>query len=114
MPHANNRILGRLSPADLENLRPHFRLVELEHGRVIVRSGERIDHVYFPHVEILSSVVELEDGSTIESGMIGNDGVFGATQALDDTVPAQGCGAGARPGHRRGRGPPSSGYALLP
>src|SRR3954453_1077568 len=30
-----------------------------------------------------SCVVELADGAAIESGMIGNDGVFGAAQALD-------------------------------
>jgi CRP-like cAMP-binding protein len=42
--------------------------------------------VYFPDAGILSCVVELEDGGAIESGMIGNDGVFGAAQALDDQL----------------------------
>jgi CRP-like cAMP-binding protein len=83
MSHAQNRILARASPVDLEDLRPHLRLIELQHGRVVAESRARVNQVYFPHAGILSCVVETQDGSAIESGMIGNDGVFGATQALD-------------------------------
>jgi len=86
MPHSKNGILARASPVDLEDLRPHLRQVELEHGRVIAESRQRVDQVYFPHAGILSCVVELEDGAAIESGMIGNDGAFGAAQALDDRL----------------------------
>ncbi len=42
--------------------------------------------MYFPHTGIISCVVELKDGHAIETGMIGNDGAFGAAQALDDNV----------------------------
>jgi CRP-like cAMP-binding protein len=42
--------------------------------------------VYFPHSGIISCVVELIGGGAIETGMIGNDGAFGASQALDDKV----------------------------
>ncbi len=42
--------------------------------------------VYFPHGGILSSVVILEDGWGIETGMIGKDGVFGATEAIDGRI----------------------------
>ena len=83
MPHLKNRILARASPVDLEDFRQHLRLVELEHGRVIAESRQRVNQVYFPHEGILSCVVEMENGVAIESGMIGNDGVFGAAQALD-------------------------------
>jgi CRP-like cAMP-binding protein len=85
MPY-NNRILARASPVDLEDLRPHLRMIELEHGRVIAESRQRLNQVYFPHGGILSCIVELEDGAAIETGMIGNDGVFGAAQALDDKL----------------------------
>ena len=86
MPHSSNAILSRVSPVDLEDLRPRLRLVELPHGEVLSRSRERINQVYFPHGGILSSVVELEDGSAVESGMIGKDGVFGAAAALDNRL----------------------------
>ena len=83
MPHSKNQILSRVSLVDFEDLRPHLRLVELEHGMVLAQSRQRLHQVYFPHSGIISCVVELENGSAIESGMIGNDGVFGASQALD-------------------------------
>src|SRR3954454_4711119 len=86
MPNSQNRILARASPVDLEDLRPHLRVLELQHGRVIAESRAQVEQVYFPHAGILSCVVELEDGAAIETGMIGNDGVFGAAQALDDRL----------------------------
>ena len=86
MPHSKNRILSQLSRVDLKHLEPHLRLVELEHGRILADSGERLYSVYFPHGGILSSVVELTTGLGIETGMIGKDGVFGAAQALDHKI----------------------------
>jgi hypothetical protein len=86
MPHLEIRILAKASPVDLEHLRPHLRVVEMEHGKVLAESRERAHHVYFPHSGIISCTVEMANGSSIESGMIGNDGVFGAAQALDDKL----------------------------
>jgi CRP-like cAMP-binding protein len=84
--HSKNSILARVSAVDLKNIEPHLRIVELQHGRVLAESRHRVPQVYFPHSGIISCVVETENGSAIESGMIGYDGVFGATQALDDKI----------------------------
>jgi CRP-like cAMP-binding protein len=86
IPHSKNNVLSRVSPVDFEDLRPHLRLVELQHGRLIAQSRERVRQVYFPHSGILSCVVDLDGGASIETGMIGNDGVFGAGLALDSKV----------------------------
>src|SRR4030081_2196912 len=87
MPHhSNNRLLSTVSAEDMADLQPHLRLVELEHGRVLAESRQRVHKVYFPHGGILSSVVELKTGWGIEVGMIGKDGVFGAAQAMDDRM----------------------------
>lgn len=86
MPFSKNRILSKANPVDLEDLRPHLRVVELPHAKVLAESRGRINEVYFPHAGIISCVVELENGSAIESGMIGNDGVFGASLALDSKI----------------------------
>lgn len=86
MPHSKNRILSLVSPRDLQLLGAHLRLVDLEQGRVIAGSRQHVHTVFFPHGGILSCVVELKDGSSIETGMIGNDGVFGAMQAIDDRL----------------------------
>src|ERR1700704_5322052 len=87
MPHhSNNRILSTVSAEDMADLQPHLRLVELEHGRLLAESRQRVHKVYFPHGGILSSVVELKTGWGIEVGMIGKDGVFGAAKAMDDPM----------------------------
>jgi CRP-like cAMP-binding protein len=86
MPHSKNAILARASPVDLEDLSRSLRIVDLSHGKVLAESRGRVHQVYFPHSGVISCVVQLEDGAAIESGMIGNDGAFGAGQALDDKV----------------------------
>src|SRR5215212_10368338 len=86
MPHQKNFLLNRLEPDVLAQIRPHLSLLELQHSDVLAESHQRIEKVYFPHSGIISCVVELVGGGAIETGMIGNDGVFGASQALDDKV----------------------------
>jgi CRP-like cAMP-binding protein len=83
MPHSHNLILSKVSPADLHELRRHLNIVELKFGQILAESRGIVHKVYFPHGGIISSVVELTDGSAIETGMIGKDGLFGAAQALD-------------------------------
>jgi CRP-like cAMP-binding protein len=86
MPHADNQILARASHTDLLDLRSKLQIVALQRGQVLAASRQPINKVYFPHSGVISCIVELEDGRAIESGMIGNDGAFGAAQALDDRV----------------------------
>jgi CRP-like cAMP-binding protein len=83
MPHSKNNLLARASAVDLEDLGRKIKVVDLKHGQVLADTRQRVPHVYFPHSGILSAVVELESGWTIETGMVGKDGVFGAIQALD-------------------------------
>ena len=84
--HRKNFLLNRLEPALLAELEPHLSVVELQHAQVLAETHQRIGRVYFPHSGIISCVVELVGGGAIETGMIGNDGEFGASQALDDKV----------------------------
>ena len=86
MPHLKNHLLARASPVDLEDLGRKLKVVDLKHGHVLADFGQRVSNVYFPHSGIISSVVVMQDGRTIETGMIGSDGVFGAAQALDNKV----------------------------
>jgi CRP-like cAMP-binding protein len=86
MPHQKNFLLNRLEPDVLAQIRPHLSLLELQHSDVLAETHQRIEKVYFPHSGIISCVVELVGGGAIETGMIGNDGAFGASQALDDKV----------------------------
>jgi CRP-like cAMP-binding protein len=86
MPHRNNFLLNRLEPPLLKQIAPHVSRVHLEHGQVLAATHQPVQRVYFPHSGIISAVVELSGGGAIVTGMIGNDGVWGASQALDGNV----------------------------
>ena len=86
MPHSKNFLLNRLAADLLGRIAPHLSVVQLAHGEVLAETHQRVHKVYFPHSGIISCVDELIGGGAIETGMIGNDGAFGASQALDDKV----------------------------
>ena len=86
MPHASNFLLGHLAQASLARVAPHLSVIDLVAAEVLAEPHQRIQRVYFPHSGIISCIVELSDGSAIETGMVGHDGVFGASQALDDKL----------------------------
>jgi CRP-like cAMP-binding protein len=86
MPHQDNFLLNLLEPAVLDQIAPHLSVIHLPSEQVLAETHQRIEKVYFPHSGIISCVVELAGGGAIETGMIGKDGSFGASQALDDKV----------------------------
>lgn len=86
MPHRKNFLLNRLGLDVLDRISSGLVVVPLAQGEVLAETHARIEKVYFPHTGVISCVVETIGGGAIETGMIGNDGVFGASQALDDKV----------------------------
>ena len=67
-------------------VRPHLNVVALNHGEVMAEAGSQVDHAYFPHSGVISTVVETETGGMIETAMTGRDGVFNSASALDGKV----------------------------
>lgn len=85
MEHATrvgNRLLAALPPADFALLAPHLRKVPLQHDEVLVRSGDRIDHLCFPCSGAIALIMELPNGQTAATAVIGNDGAVGLMTAL--------------------------------
>jgi CRP-like cAMP-binding protein len=81
-----NFLLASLAAVDYEVLCPHLRPAELVHETVLFDLGDVIDRVYFPHSGVVSLVVTLSSGETIETGMIGRDSLVGGSSALDGKV----------------------------
>lgn len=81
-----NRLLASLPDEELERLRPHFERVSLSHGQPIINPHEPIRDIYFPLNALLSLVTVMEDGSTVESGAIGREGMSGVPVLLDAGV----------------------------
>jgi CRP-like cAMP-binding protein len=72
-----NRLLAALPPFDYERLIPHLKLVLLTTRQVIYEPGEPITHVYFPQNAVVSIVTGMKDGSTVEVGIVSNEGMVG-------------------------------------
>lgn len=79
---AGNRLLAVLSPGELEALWPHVDRVALPQGRTLHKAQTAIDHVYFPESGIVSLVKAMKDGTTIEVGQAGREGMIGAMLLL--------------------------------
>jgi CRP-like cAMP-binding protein len=81
-----NLLLNLFSPSDLKRLEPHLKPARFEQHYVLFEADELISHVYFPTSAVVSLVVTLSTGDMIEAAMVGNDGVVGASAALDGKV----------------------------
>ena len=72
-----NHLLAALPDADCERLLPHLELVPLELGKALYESGGQQGYVYFPTTSIVSLLYVMEDGSSAEIAVVGNEGVLG-------------------------------------
>lgn len=78
----NNRLLGGLSGAARRRLMAMVEPVELVFGDILCEADQTIDHVYFPLNSFISLMVGVEHRAPLEMGLIGNEGMLGATLNL--------------------------------
>jgi CRP-like cAMP-binding protein len=81
-----NRFLRALPGKLLDELLPELQPVPLPVKQVLHRPGDHLDFAYFPETGMISVVVDLEDGGTIEVGTIGNEGVAPSSLVLGGEV----------------------------
>ena len=72
-----NRLLAALPPEDYERLLPQLQQVTFSLGEVVYEFGGHLDYVYFPTDSIISLLYTMENGTSAEMGLTGNDGVVG-------------------------------------
>jgi len=77
-----NRLLAALPPADFALLTPHFRNVSFEPDSVLVRSGDEFDQVYFPHSGAVAFMVDMPDGQTVATTLVGREGALASLSVL--------------------------------
>jgi len=99
-----NRILLALPEAEYQALRPLLSSVVLTHHASLHEPGDKIEFVYFPNAGLVSLVVAMKEGKTVEVGAVGNEGLVGtpAVVGLDRSphraiVQITGDGLGFRP-----------------
>lgn len=72
-----NDILRALLGSEYRHLRPKLERVELKLGEIIYQADQRIEYVYFPENAVVAMIDTVEDGSTVEVGIIGHEGMVG-------------------------------------
>jgi CRP-like cAMP-binding protein len=100
-PAAVNRLLSSLPGPEYKRLSSDLKLIRLEFGEVLYEPGDTMNHVYFPNDSIVSLLQAMSGRSTLEVGMVGNEGVVGLSVFLGVSVAStraivQGAGSGMR------------------
>lgn len=83
---SGNKILDRLPDPDFARITGEMERVTADLGTVVAIPATEPKWVYFPVTGVLSSMVVLEDGSTVEASTIGNEGMDGLYLLVDATA----------------------------
>ena len=75
--HRDNLILASLPDDERRRVQRFLEPVELEAGKTLIEPEEPIRHIYFPINLITSTLQDLRDGSSVEIGLMGFEGVVG-------------------------------------
>jgi Crp-like helix-turn-helix domain len=73
----HNEILMAMSTREFNLVRPHLQFVELEQHRILHEPYRKLKFMYFPNRGLISLVVVLKTGRTVEAGIVGKEGASG-------------------------------------
>ena len=83
-----NRLLSRLPTKARAAIMAHAKVVPLESGMLLCEADGPLKQVYFPLSGYISQVISIGDHPPLQIGLIGTEGMLGATLALDiDAAP---------------------------
>jgi len=75
----HNHLLAALPADDFARVSARLQLKPLRLGDALYESGTEMRHVFFPVDAIVSLLYVMEDGSSAEIAVVGNDGVIGVS-----------------------------------
>ena len=85
-----NHLLAALPTRDYERLIGELELIPMVLGDVLYESGSQQGHVYFPLNSIVSLLYVMEDGSSAEIAIVGNEGIIGVSLFMGgETTPSR-------------------------
>lgn len=89
-PSRNELLKELLSiPAIANDLARELKVVTLSVNQVLYEQGDPIDYVYFPLDSVLSTLAIMEDGTTLETAMVGREGLVGISAILGSGLSRQ-------------------------
>jgi len=103
---AQNRLLAALPSKDYAQLASGLEPVTITYGEVLYEPGEPIRAVYFPSTCLVSLLTPVDAHRALEVGLVGREGMIGASLALGATKSsvralAQGTGTAMRMNAKR-------------
>lgn len=72
-----NRLLAALPKEEYRKLLPDLEQFPLIFGELIYRPDAGVRHVYFPNSGIVSLLADVDDGGSLEVGIVGREGMAG-------------------------------------
>jgi CRP-like cAMP-binding protein len=78
-----NSLLRFLPAQETEQLLTELEPVRLLHFDILCHSGEEMSYVYFPNEGLISLVATMVNGATVETGLVGKEGMIGVPILLD-------------------------------
>lgn len=81
-----NHLLMALPSADLDRLFPQLELVSMPLGEILYESSVPLQYVYFPTTSIVSLFYALDDHTSTEIAVVGNEGALGISQLIVDEI----------------------------
>ena len=96
-----NRLLAALPKDEYRKLLPDLEQFPLIFGELIYRPGAGVRHVYFPNSGIVSLLADVDDGGSLEVGIVGREGmagmsIFMGAKTSPNRVLVQGAGSALR------------------
>jgi CRP-like cAMP-binding protein len=85
-PPPQNKILAALPGKEYDRLSAHLTPVSLNSGETLYEMEGRIKHVYFVNRAVVSLVTHMEEGTSVEVGLVGNEGMVGLSIVMGDDV----------------------------
>ena len=77
-----NKLLLAVPDQEFRKIRSRLQFIELPHHLTLHQPHQSVRFAHFPNAGLISLVVELKDGRTVEAGLLGNEGASGMPAVL--------------------------------
>ena len=77
-----NKLLLAAGDEEFQLIRPYLEFVNLPHHLSLHQPHRTVRFAHFPNEGLISLVVELKDGKSVEAGLLGKDGASGIPAVL--------------------------------
>ncbi|MFZ6773863.1 Crp/Fnr family transcriptional regulator [Undibacterium sp. SXout7W] len=73
----HNHLLAAMPETAFERIKNHLELVEMPLSQMLFEADSLLEYVFFPTTSIVSLLYVLENGSSAEIAIVGNEGIIG-------------------------------------